>query len=128
VADPPPGVDLYPVAEGLPQPLRAYPGAQTALIRGEDSAGALGQGDPALGAPLFGLSGGSQLLSHEDGFGVERYLKKKGYYSGEGFPKYAEKWNHDEVVKLTRGALARSTLSARGGRAFQGGQRLPAAG
>ena len=85
MADPPPGVDLYPVAEGLPQPLRADPGAQTALIRGEDSAGALGQGDPALRTPLIGLSGGGQLLSHEDGFGVKRYLKKKGYYSGEGF-------------------------------------------
>ena len=113
----PPGVDVHPVAEGPPQPLRADPGARAVLIRSEDRAEALGQGDPALRTPLFGLSGGGQLLSHEDGFGVKRYLKKKGSYSGEGFPKCVEKWNYDEVVKLARGALAWSTLSARGGRA-----------
>jgi len=47
----------------------------------------------------------SSPLYHDEGeFDMKRYLKKKGYYSGEGFPKYAEKWNHDEVVRKQLGA------------------------
>ena len=49
----------------------------------------------------------SSPLYHDEGeFDMGRYFAKKSYYA-EGFSRYAEKWNYDEIVRRQLGAAYR---------------------